>query len=45
MIYLRDNPLLVEHLKKRFLGHWGSAPGQSFIWVQLNRMIKNTTLT
>ena len=35
MIYLRDNPLLreplrVEHLKKRFLGHWGSAPGQSF---------------
>jgi xylulose-5-phosphate/fructose-6-phosphate phosphoketolase len=49
MIYLRDNPLLreplkIEHLKKRFLGHWGSAPGQSFIWVHLNRLIKKYDL-
>jgi xylulose-5-phosphate/fructose-6-phosphate phosphoketolase len=45
MIYLRDNPLLKEHLefshlKQRLLGHWGSDPGQCFAWVHLNRMIK-----
>ncbi|MEN6466144.1 MAG: phosphoketolase family protein, partial [Syntrophaceae bacterium] len=45
MIYLRDNPLLrkplkMEHIKKRLLGHWGTDPGQSFVWVHLNRMIK-----
>lgn len=44
MLYLRENPLLreplrVAHLKKRLIGHWGSAPGQNFIWVHLNRMI------
>ena len=38
MIYLRDNPLLrdelqPEHLKRRLLGHWGSSPGLSFIYV------------
>ncbi len=49
MLYLCDNPLLreplsVEHLKKRFLGHWGSAPGQSFVWVHLNRLIKKYDL-
>ncbi|HEX9078118.1 MAG TPA: phosphoketolase family protein [Desulfuromonadaceae bacterium] len=49
MLYLRDNPLLreplrVEHLKRRLLGHWGSAPGQSFIWVHLNRLIKKFDL-
>lgn len=49
MLYLWDNPLLreplkVEHLKKRLLGHWGSDPGQSFIWVHLNRLIKKYDL-
>ncbi len=49
MIYLRDNPLLKEplqfdHIKKRLLGHWGSDPGQSFVWVHLNRMIKKENL-
>ncbi len=49
MIYLRDNPLLsdrlsTEHVKKRLLGHWGSSPGQSFIWVHLNRVIKKYDL-
>ena len=49
MLYLKDNPLLreplkVEHLKKRLIGHWGSDPGQSFIWVHLNRMIRKYDL-
>ena len=49
MIYLRDNPLLrqplgMEHIKKRLLGHWGSDPGQTFTWVHLNRMIKKYDL-
>jgi xylulose-5-phosphate/fructose-6-phosphate phosphoketolase len=49
MIYLRDNPLLreplkLEHVKKRLLGHWGSSSGQSFIWVHLNRIIKKYAL-
>ena len=49
MLYLQDNPLLreplkVEHLKKRLIGHWGSDPGQSFIWVHLNRLIKKYDL-
>ena len=49
MLYLRDNPLLreplaVEHLKQRLVGHWGSAPGQSFVWVHLNRLIKKYDL-
>jgi len=44
MIHLRENPLLrvplsVSHLKKRLLGHWGSSPGQTFIWTHLNRAI------
>ena len=44
MLYLRDNPLLrepltVDHVKKRPIGHWGSTPGQTFIWVHLNRLI------
>ena len=38
MIYLRDNPLLKEplkpeHIKNRLLGHWGSSPGLSFIYI------------
>ena len=45
MIYLYDNPLLreplkVEHIKQRQLGHWGSDPGQTFLWVHLNRLIR-----
>ena len=44
MIYLKDNPLLKEplkpeHVKKRLLGHWGTSPGLSFIYVHLNRLI------
>jgi xylulose-5-phosphate/fructose-6-phosphate phosphoketolase len=49
MIYLKDNPLLreplkPEHLKTRLLGHWGSSPGLSFIYVHLNRLIKKLDL-
>jgi hypothetical protein len=49
MIYLRANPLLreplkVEHIKQRLLGHWGSSPGLSFIYVHLNRLIKKYDL-
>jgi len=49
MIYLYDNPLLreplrPEHIKHRLLGHWGSDPGQSFVWVHLNRMIRKHDL-
>lgn len=45
MIYLRDNPLLreplrEEHLKSRLLGHWGASPGLSFMYVHLNRIIR-----
>ena len=48
MIYFRANPLLreplrPEHIKNRLLGHWGSDPGQSLIWIPLNRLIKNIT--
>ncbi|PZR50340.1 phosphoketolase family protein [Paraburkholderia fungorum] len=49
MIYLRDNPLLreplkPEHIKNRLLGHWGSDPGQSFLLVHLNRLIRKLDL-
>jgi xylulose-5-phosphate/fructose-6-phosphate phosphoketolase len=49
MIYLRENPLLAEplrpeHIKNRLLGHWGSSPGLSFIYVHLSRMIKKYDL-
>src|SRR5689334_19415484 len=49
MIYLRDNPLLreplrPEHIKSRLLGHWGSDPGQSFVWVHLSRLIREYDL-
>ncbi len=49
MIFLKDNPLLKEplkldHIKKRLLGHWGSDPGQTFAWVHLNRLIKKYDL-
>jgi xylulose-5-phosphate/fructose-6-phosphate phosphoketolase len=44
-IYLLDNPLLkeplkLEHVKTRLLGHWGTTPGLNFIYVHLNRIIK-----
>ncbi len=44
-IYLYDNPLLreplkIEHIKPRLLGHWGTTPGLNFIYVHLNRLIK-----
>lgn len=47
-IYLRDNPLMrqplqTEHIKPMLLGHWGTTPGQNFIYVHLNRIIKNMT--
>lgn len=43
-IYLLDNPLLAEplhpsHIKPRLLGHWGTTPGQNFIYAHLNRVI------
>jgi xylulose-5-phosphate/fructose-6-phosphate phosphoketolase len=49
MIYLKDNPLLreplkAEHVKARLLGHWGSSPGQAFIWTHLNRLIVKNDL-
>jgi len=48
-IYLRDNPLLrqplkIEHVKPRLLGHWGTTPGLNFIYVHLNRVIKKNDL-
>ncbi|NDC13957.1 MAG: phosphoketolase family protein [Synechococcaceae bacterium WB9_2_170] len=50
MIYLQDNPLLreplrPEHIKNRLLGHWGSSPGQAFIWAHANRVIREQGLT
>lgn len=46
-IYLLDNPLLreplrKEHIKPRLLGHWGTSAGQNFIYVHLNRLIRQT---
>ncbi|MDB5805216.1 MAG: Fructose-6-phosphate phosphoketolase [Betaproteobacteria bacterium] len=48
-IYLRDNPLLEqplrpEHIKPRLLGHWGTTPGLNFIYVHLNRVIREQDL-
>ena len=49
MIYLRDNPLLkeplkIEDVKHRLLGHWGASPALSFTWAHLNRIIKRDNL-
>jgi xylulose-5-phosphate/fructose-6-phosphate phosphoketolase len=49
MIYLRNNPLLRRPLYAddtiiRLLGHWGSDPGMSFIYLHLNRLIKKYDL-
>jgi xylulose-5-phosphate/fructose-6-phosphate phosphoketolase len=48
-IYLFDNPLLteplrIEHIKPRLLGHWGTTPGLNFIYVHLNRVIQRDDL-
>ncbi len=48
-LYLLDNPLLEEplkkqHIKKKIVGHWGTVPGQNFIYVHLNRVIKKYDL-
>jgi len=48
-LYLRDNPLLKEplqlkHVKNMLLGHWGTTPGQNFIYTHLNRVIKQYEL-
>jgi xylulose-5-phosphate/fructose-6-phosphate phosphoketolase len=48
-IYLRDNPLLRQplepaHIKHNLLGHWGTTPGQNFIYVHLNRIIRQYDL-
>jgi xylulose-5-phosphate/fructose-6-phosphate phosphoketolase len=48
-IYLLDNPLLKvplkrEHIKPRLLGHWGTTPGLNFLYVHLNRIIKQADL-
>jgi len=37
-------PLAVEHIKPRLLGHWGTTPGLNFIYVHLNRLIKKLDL-
>ncbi len=48
-IYLYDNPLLrtplrPAHVKPRLLGHWGTTPGQNFIYVHLNRVVREQDL-
>src|SRR5437667_9619578 len=48
-IYLLENPLLrqplrVQHIKPRLLGHWGTTPGQNFVYVHLNRVIRQHDL-
>jgi xylulose-5-phosphate/fructose-6-phosphate phosphoketolase len=48
-IYLHDNPLLreplrIEHVKPRLLGHWGTTPGLNFIYLHMNRLIREHDL-
>ncbi len=48
-IYLHDNPLLrsplaLAHVKRMLLGHWGTTPGQNFVYTHLNRIIKKYDL-
>ena len=48
-LYLRDNPLMrgplkLSHVKSMLLGHWGTTPGQNFIYAHLNRVIKKYDL-
>jgi xylulose-5-phosphate/fructose-6-phosphate phosphoketolase len=49
-IYLMDNPLLLEpltleHVKPRLLGHWGTTPGLNFMYAHLNRLIRKHDLS
>jgi xylulose-5-phosphate/fructose-6-phosphate phosphoketolase len=49
-IYLLDNPLLreplaIEHVKPRLLGHWGTTPGLNFVYAHLNRVIRERELS
>ncbi len=48
-LYLYDNPMLKEpltlaHIKPNVVGHWGTVPGQNFIYTHLNRVIKENDL-
>src|ERR1035438_6187133 len=48
-IYLLDNPLLrepltIEHVKPRLLGHWGTTPGLNFVYAHMNRIINRDEL-
>ena len=48
-LYLKDNPLLkeplkLEHIKNKLVGHWGTTPGQNFCYAHLNRIIKKNNL-
>ncbi len=48
-LYLLDNPLLreplkAEHIKKKIVGHWGTVPGQNFIYTHLDRVINKYDL-
>ena len=48
-LYLLDNPLLrrpisINDIKANLVGHWGTAPGQNFIYAHLNRVIKKYNL-
>ncbi len=48
-LYLLDNPLLreplkKEHIKKKIVGHWGTVPGQNFVYCHMNRAIKKYDL-
>src|SRR5215467_6303216 len=48
-IYLHDNPLLreplkIEHVKPRLLGHWGTTPGLNFVYAHFNRLINKYDL-
>ena len=48
-LYLLDNPLLKQplepaHIKKKIVGHWGTVPGQNFIYTHLNRIINKYDL-
>ncbi len=48
-LYLLDNPLLrepltMDHVKKKIVGHWGTVPGQNFIYTHLNRVIRKYDL-
>ena len=48
-LYLLDNPLLrepltMDHIKKKIVGHWGTVPGQNFVYTHLNRIINKYDL-